>query len=106
VAFAGGYSSFGNFGTAVAGLGDGIDVHGLDLRVSGGADYWIAHAVSLGVDVSGGLLAVARPGVSVRDLATAKQIGTLDDAKARVLEASGTSVGTRLGLTAGVAVHF
>lgn len=102
----GGYASFGGLSTAVRGLQAGLDVHGVDARVGAGADYWVAENVSLGLDLTGGLLAIARPGVSVRDLATAKQIGTLNDAKARVLEASGSSVGTTLGLTAAVAVHF
>jgi hypothetical protein len=106
VVLAAGYSSFGGLGTAIRGLQQGLDVHGIDMRIGGGVDYWITHHVSLGLDVNGGLLAVARPGVSVRDLATAKQIGTLNDAKARVLEASGASVGTTLALTGALGVHF
>ncbi len=106
VVLAAGYSSFGGFSTAVHGLQAGLDVHGIDMRIGAGVDYWITHHVSLGIDASGGLLAMARPGVSVRDLATAKQVGTLNDAKARVLEANGSSVGTTLALTAAVGVHF
>jgi hypothetical protein len=106
VVLAAGYSSFGGFGSAIHGLQQGLDVHGVDTRFGAGVDYWITHNVSLGLDVTAGLLAVARPGVSVRDLATAKQIGTLNDAKARVLEASGSSVGTTLALTGALGVHF
>jgi hypothetical protein len=60
----------------------------------------------VGVDLSAGLLAVSRPGVSVRDLATPKQIGTINEAKARVLEASGSSVGSMVAATGEVGVHF
>jgi hypothetical protein len=106
LALAGGYSSFGGFGGAVRGLQDGLDVHGVDVRLGGGVDYWMTHAISFGLDLNGELLAVARPGVSLRDLATAKQIGTLDEAKARILEASGSSIGAAMSLTAGLGVHF
>jgi hypothetical protein len=103
---AGGYSTFGGLGSAVAGLSDGLDVHGVDVRLGGGVDYWVTRTVSLGLDLDGELLAIARPGVSVRDLATAKQIGTLDDAKARILEANGSSWGAGLSLNGAVGVHF
>jgi hypothetical protein len=104
--FAGGYSSFGGFGAAVGGLQDGLDVHGLDARLGFGVDYWVFHNVSIGASVDAGLMFIARPGVAVRDLATAKQIGTIDDAKARVLEASGSSVGYALAFTGGAGLHF
>lgn len=106
LALAGGYSSFGGFGDAVNGLGAGIDVHGVDARLDVGVDFWVTHALSLGVDASGELLALARPGVSVRDLATPKSVGTLNEAKARVLEADGSSLGSALALTAMLGVHF
>jgi hypothetical protein len=106
VSVAGGYASFGGFQTAVQGLSDGLDVHGVDARLNGGVDYWVTHEVSLGAEAGGGLLFVARPGVSARDLATPKQIGTLDDAKARVLEANGSSLGWTFAVTGDVGVHF
>jgi hypothetical protein len=101
-----GYASFGGFDTAVRGLSAGLDVHGVDARVGGGVDYWVAPAVSVGVDASAGLLAVAREGVSARDLATPKQVGTINEAKARVLEANGSSVGSTFALTAALGLHF
>jgi hypothetical protein len=105
-ALAAGTTSFGGFRAAVQGLSAGLDVHGVDARLDGGVDYWVSPAVSLGVDLSAGLLAVSRPGVSVRDLATPKEIGTINDAKARVLEASGSSVGSVIAATGDVGVHF
>lgn len=106
VVLAAGYSSFGGFGSAVAGLSQGLAVHGGDVRLGAGVDYWVARNVSLGLDLDGELLAIARPGVAIADLATAKQIGTLDDARARVLEASGTSIGAAASLNASVGLHF
>ncbi len=106
VSIAAGYASFGGFEDAVRGLSSGLDVHGVDARLDGGVDYWVTHEISLGADASGGLLFVARPGVSARDLAMPKQIGTLDDAEARVLEANGSSVGWTFALTGDVGVHF
>jgi hypothetical protein len=52
------------------------------------------------------LLAIARPGISVRDLAMPKEVGTINEAKARILEANGTSVGTVLSATVAVGIHF
>jgi len=106
VVFAGGYSSFGGFGSAVSGLSNGLDVHGADARVAAGVDYWLTHNLSVGLDADGELIAIARPGVSLADLATAKQIGTVNDAKARILQASGTSVGTGVSLFASAGLHF
>ena len=105
-AIAAGYSSFGGFGDAIQGLSAGLDVHGVDGRIEGGADYWLTHDLSLGLDASAGLLGVARPGVSARDLATPMQVGTINEAKARVLEANGSSVGWMFAMTGDLGVHF
>jgi hypothetical protein len=105
-AIAAGYSSFGGFGNAIQGLSAGLDVHGIDGRIEGGADWWLTRDLSVGVDASAGLLGVARPGISARDLATPKEVGTVNEAKARVLEASGSSVGWLFALTGDLGVHF
>jgi hypothetical protein len=101
-----GYASFGGLGTALRGLSAGLDIHGVDGLLEGGVDYWVTRAVSVGADLSGGLLAIVRPGVSARDLATPKEIGTINEAKARVLEANGSSVGWMFAATGEVGVHF
>jgi len=49
---------------------------------------------------------VVRSGVYIRDLATAQQVNTIGEAKARLLEADGSSIGTALNLTAEPALHF
>jgi hypothetical protein len=105
VAFAGGYAQSSNFGRAVSNL-VGVDLHGLDLRIGGGADYWVLHNLSIGAEADFGVLAVTRPGVSLQDVAAVQQVSTLNQAKQRVLEASGSSVGTVLAVIADVGVHF
>lgn len=103
---AGGYAATGNFGYAVAGLGSGLDVSGANLRLGAGIDFYITRAFSVGGNVSGEMLILARRGVPLRDLAAAKQIGSIDDAKARVLESNGTSFGGALTFSAVVGLHF
>ena len=105
IALAGGYAQSSNFGRALSNL-NGVDVHGLDLRLGAGLDFWLTHYLSLGGEADFGVLAVTRPGVSLQDLATAEQVSTINQAKQRVLEASGSSVGTVLALTADVGLHF
>jgi hypothetical protein len=106
LSFSGGYSSFGGFHDAVSGLSGGLDVHGADFALGMGVDYWITRTVSVGADVQGQVLAIARSGISVRDLATPREVGTINDAKARILEANGTSLGTALLATVALGVHF
>jgi hypothetical protein len=103
---AGGYATFGGLSTALAGVSDGLNVHGIDARAAFGIDYYLTRRFSIGAQLGGDLLFVARDGVSVADLAAAKKIGTLNDAKARILEASGTSAGSAWALTGGIGLHF
>ena len=103
---AAGYTSLGNFGYAVSGLGSGLDISGANLRLGAGVDFYITRAFSVGGNVSGEMLMLARRSVPLRDLAAAKQIGSIDDAKARVLEASGTSFGAALTFSAVAGLHF
>jgi hypothetical protein len=104
--FAAGYVSLDGIGDAARGFGRGLDVSGANGRAGFGVDYFVSRHVSLGIDLTGEILALSRNGVSLGDLARAKQIGTIDDAKARVLEASGSSVGSALTLTGGLTLHF
>ena len=105
-ALAGGYSSFAGLGNAIPDLGGGIEVHGADVRFGLGVDYWVTHHLSLGIDLDEQLLAVARDGVPLGELAAAREVGTINDAKARALEASGSSFGSALAVTGGVGAHF
>jgi hypothetical protein len=105
VTLAGGYAESSHFGHAVANL-NGVDLHGVDLRLGAGVDYWVIHNLSIGGEADFGVLAVTRPGVSLQELAAVQQVSTLNQAKQRVLEASGSSVGTVLAVIADVGVHF
>lgn len=102
----GGYASLGNFGQAISGLGSGLDISGANVRAGGGLDFYITHGFSVGGAITGEMLVLGRPGVSLRDLAAAKQVGTINEAQARVLEANGTSVGGALTFTLGVGLHL
>jgi hypothetical protein len=103
---AGGYTTTGGFQHAVAGLANGIDVYGANVRGGAGLDVFLSQTVSIGAQLTGEALMLTRDPVSVRDLLTAQQVGTLNEAKARVLQANGASVGTALDVTGGLGLHF
>jgi hypothetical protein len=104
--FNAGYTTFGGFNDALSGLGRGIDVNGADIRGVIGFDYFLGQHVSFGVNLGGALLALSRKGVSIRDLAMAKEVATLNEAKARILEGNGSSLGTAVTVTGAVGLHF
>ena len=106
LSLAGGYAYLGNFGTAAGGLSSGFDVSGANLRLGAGLDVYATRWFSIGGLVSGEMLILARQGVSLADLAAAKQIGTIDAAKARVLEANGTSFGAALTFALVLGLHY
>jgi hypothetical protein len=103
---AGGYAIIGGFDDAVAGVKQGLDVSGAELRGGVGVDIFVHPMISLGVNVTAAGLFLARPGIPVRDLAAAKEVGTLNEAKARVLEADGSSAGWALTISGGPGFHF
>jgi hypothetical protein len=103
---AGGYAAIGGLGSAVNGLKQGVDVNGANLRGGVGADLFLTPRLSLGLDISGEGLFLARPGVSIRDLMEAKQVNTLNQAKARIGDADGASAGWSLTFTAGLGLHL
>jgi hypothetical protein len=106
ISVAAGYATVGGLATAVPGLPNALSVRGFNARFGAGLDYWVTNNISIGARGSFDVLAMSRPGVPVDELASATQAGTLDQAKAAVLEANGSSAGTALGLTGGVGLHF
>lgn len=102
----GGYSTFGGMGDVVDGLGSGLDMNGANLRGGLGFDYYLTQEVSLRLEGASDLLFLARPGVPARDLAEPKEVGTLNEAEERLLEADGSSAGIAFGVAAGLGLHF
>jgi hypothetical protein len=98
VSLGAGYSTLGGWSDAIAGLERGLDVDGANLHALVGVDLALGTHLVLGLGVQGHLLFLGRQGMPLRDLLTPKEIGTIGEARQRVLEADGTSVGGSLGL--------
>lgn len=101
----GGYTSAGGV-SANGDRPEGIGVHGWNARVGLGMDYYITRTFSVGGSLQGELLAVTPDGVSLADLTGSLKINTQQEARQRVSEATGTSGGLGVLLTAGAGVHF
>jgi hypothetical protein len=101
-----GYSSLDDAGDVIEGLDQGLDIDGVNLRGGLGFDLYVNRRLSLDVRGTSDLLFLARKGVSARDLLESQEVGTLDEAEARILEAEGASAGLGFELTAGLGVHF
>ena len=101
-----GYSTFGGMGDVADGLGSGLDVNGANLRGGLGFDYYLTRELSLRMQGGSDILFLARPGVPARDLAEPREVGTLNEAEERLLEADGSSAGLAFDVGAGVGVHF
>jgi hypothetical protein len=106
IVFAFGYTTFGGFGDAITGLRQGLNVNGVDAGLGLGFDYYVTPVLSLGLTVNGLALALSRPGVSIRNLATAENVTTIDQAKARLLQGDGSSWGGALTVSGAVGLHF
>lgn len=83
-----------------------VTARGYNARAGLGVDYFVSQNVALGVTAAGEVLFMTRPGVSTSDLLTPEQVETVGEAKARVLEADGSTVGTAVSFTAGPSFHF
>ncbi len=102
--FDAGYTAIG--GLELRGVSTRVRVRGYNVRVGFGIDYFVSTHWAVGALVTGEALFVTRPGVSAMDLLTPKQVETIGEAKARALEADGTSVGTAVAVAIGPSVHF
>ena len=106
VQVAAGYSALGGLGDALEGLRRGLDVAGVNTRLALGFDYYVKQHLSIGLRGSGELLFLSRRGVPVRELLEPKQVDTLGDLRTRMLEADGATLGTAVGLSGNVGLHF
>jgi hypothetical protein len=103
---AAGYSALGGINDAVEPIGNGFDIEGANVRAGGGLDVYITENVSLGADVSGEVLVLSRPGMPLEEVTTARDVGTINEAEAEVLQADGSSTGAALTVLGGFGIHF
>ncbi|WP_437337016.1 hypothetical protein [Sorangium sp. So ce394] len=103
-----GYAGLGSFKSAVSGAADAIAIRGVYGRISGGLDLYLSPVFSIGANASWELLALTRPGLSSAQIDRIKgeAAATPQQAKADLLAAEGSSVGSALALTAVAGLHF
>lgn len=107
--FGGGYASIGGFDSgnlSSAINSDDVQITGYNVRAGAGFDLYLSPSFSIGANLTGELLGLTRPGVSINAAAGGQTGGTAADAQAKVLAADGSSVGTALGLTGVMGLHF
>jgi hypothetical protein len=89
-----------------------VDVHGYNVRAGGGLDVYVTPVFSVGVNVTGDLLGLTRPGVSLSQVEKATSTGTptttqqANQDKAQLYAASGSSIGLGINGTFVVGLHF
>jgi hypothetical protein len=101
-----GYATIGGTGDMLDGFEQGLDIDGFYGAASAGFDYFLVEEFSLGLVARGDFLALARPGVAVRDLIEPKKVDTLNEARARILEADGSSYGGAFGVFLIAGLHL
>lgn len=93
-----GYQAFG-------GLGE-YSIHGWNVHAGIGLDYFMTDDVSIGGLLSGSLTFMTRPGRSATALLTPEEVETTGQARDRLLEADGSSIGSGFSLVVGPSLHF
>ncbi|MEJ7732832.1 MAG: hypothetical protein WKG00_26970 [Polyangiaceae bacterium] len=101
LALGAGYTALGSFETVQA-----IDVRGFYARAGGGLDYYVTPVLSLGAAASWELLGLTRPELGPDDIARIRNEQGLDQTRAELLSAEGTSYGSALAITAVVGLHL
>jgi hypothetical protein len=91
--FGGGYSTFGGLDNAIDGVRAGLDIDGANLRAGLGLDWFATPELSIGARGTAEALFLSRRAVPIRDLARPREVGTLSEARARILEAEGSTAG-------------
>jgi hypothetical protein len=106
IMLAAGYSELAGIEDAVPGLAGAYAVRGYNARLGIGLDWFVSDNVSLGVLASAEALFLTRPGVSAFELMQPEQVETVGQARARLLEGDGSSIGTAFTISAGPGIHF
>ena len=104
--FGGGYSTFGGLDDAVDGVRAGLDIDGANVRAGLGLDWFATPELSIGARGTAEVLFLSRRAVPLRDLARPREVGTISEARARILEAEGSSAGAAYTLVIGPGLHF
>ena len=120
LAIRGGYDTVGTLNQSVdvatsggnASTGSGVDVHGWNVGLAFGLDYYFAHAFSIGAEAAGDVLFLKRPPAPLPAIPAGLPQAQQDAIKAQIAnnaalyQSSGSSVGFGGSLTAHVALHF
>jgi hypothetical protein len=104
-----GYAAMANAGGLVKGSTDAISVAGGYGRVSGGVDAYLMPLLSVGILVSGDMLALTRPALSAAQINAIKNDPKVTDvqrAAADGLATQGSTLGAAAGVTAVLGLHF
>jgi len=101
----GGYASLGAFNADDFGpSSNDVAVRGYDIRAGGGLDYYVTPVFSIGANVTGDILGLARPGV-VQSLQSGTGTVTKNGADT-VLAVDGSSLGLGVTGTIVLGLHF
>jgi hypothetical protein len=103
---AGGYSAVGGISDAVEPIGDSYSITGANVRAGAGLDVYLTENVSVGADGTAEALILSRPGVPLAELASAREVGSISQAEAEILEADGAATGYAFTVVGGFGVHF
>jgi len=101
-----GYATFGGISDALGGVTQGLDMDGVDARTALGLDIYPSPTFSFGARLTGDMFFLGRKGVPVRDLAEPETVNNLGDARARALEADGSSIGGGWSFTGNLGLHL
>jgi hypothetical protein len=91
-AFGAGYARLGKSADALLGANNDVGVHGFDIRLGGGFDYYVTRVFSAGANITAELLGLSRSAVSVSPTAPAGAAIYRQDASGLGLAVSGSVV--------------
>lgn len=107
ITLGGGFASLGSFdkgNISTSNLNrDDVEITGGNVRVGFGLDYYLTSVFSIGANFTGEMLFLTRP--SLID-SPPTQVTNEQEAQEAALAADGSSIGTQVGLTAVIGLHF